>query len=216
MVGGQCSWKDDHGWDSCLIWSPRELVVGEHDVVKTGGAVDQNSDSLVLGRDLDTNGHKKVDIDSGIWTAVDLDLNVDMVMWYIWSPPQTWNLSKNLHRWIFRLKILHRQFYLISTVLVRKKHKKWVKMEKVTPLANILHCRRQWRDGRIPPLLFHKTLFQVGPIKLNPPYLKQTIDITVSNSESFSAQTSSSSFCRYQSRIVLATCSTFRFMEGPR
>ena len=41
----------------CLIWSPRELVVGEHDVVKTGGAVDQNSDSLVLGRDLDTGGN---------------------------------------------------------------------------------------------------------------------------------------------------------------
>ena len=65
---------------------------------------------------------------------------------------QTWNLSKNLHRWIFRLKILHRQFYLISTVLVRKKHKKWVKMEKFTPLAKILHCRRHWRDGQIPPL----------------------------------------------------------------
>ena len=29
---------------------------------------------------------------------------------------QTWNLSKNLHRRIFRLKILHRQFHLISTV----------------------------------------------------------------------------------------------------
>ena len=65
---------------------------------------------------------------------------------------QTWNLSKNLHRWIFRLKILHRQFYLISTVLVRKKHKKWVKMEKFTPLAKILHCHRHWRDGQIPPL----------------------------------------------------------------
>ena len=37
---------------------------------------------------------------------------------------QTWNLSKILHRRIFRLKILHRQFHLISTVLVRKKHKK--------------------------------------------------------------------------------------------
>ena len=37
---------------------------------------------------------------------------------------QTWNLSKNLHRRIFSLKILHRQFHLISTVLVGKKHKK--------------------------------------------------------------------------------------------
>ena len=66
---------------------------------------------------------------------------------------QTWNLSKNLHRWIFRLKILHHQFYLISTVLVRKKHKKWVKMEKFTQLAKILHCRRHWRHWQIPPLL---------------------------------------------------------------
>ena len=41
---------------------------------------------------------------------------------------QTWNLSKILHRWIFRLKILHRQFHLISTVLVGKNAKnewKW-------------------------------------------------------------------------------------------
>ena len=41
---------------------------------------------------------------------------------------QTWNLSKILHRRIFRLKILHRQFHLISTVLVRKNTKnewKW-------------------------------------------------------------------------------------------
>ena len=36
---------------------------------------------------------------------------------------QTWNLSKILHRRIFRLKILHRQFHLISTVLVRKNKK---------------------------------------------------------------------------------------------
>ena len=41
---------------------------------------------------------------------------------------QTWNLSKILHRQIFRLKILHRQFHLISRVLVRKNTKnewKW-------------------------------------------------------------------------------------------
>ena len=50
---------------------------------------------------------------------------------------------KNFTRWIFRLKILHRQFHLISTVLVRKKNtKKLVKIEKFTPLAKILHCRR--------------------------------------------------------------------------
>ena len=36
---------------------------------------------------------------------------------------QTWNLSKILHRRIFRLKIWHRQFHLISTVFVRKNTK---------------------------------------------------------------------------------------------
>ena len=41
---------------------------------------------------------------------------------------ETWNLSKILHRRIFRLKILQRQFHLILTVLVRKNTKnewKW-------------------------------------------------------------------------------------------
>ena len=38
-------------------------------------------------------------------------------------PFQTWNLSKNLHRRIFRLEILHRQFHLISAVLVGKNTK---------------------------------------------------------------------------------------------
>ena len=71
---------------------------------------------------------------------------------------QTWNLSKNLHCRIFRLNILHRQFHLISTVLVNKKHKKLVKMEKFTPLAKNLHCRRQWRHGQIPPLLIIHTI----------------------------------------------------------
>ena len=36
---------------------------------------------------------------------------------------QTWNLSKILHHRIFRLKNLHRQFHLISKVLVRKNTK---------------------------------------------------------------------------------------------
>ena len=39
-----------------------------------------------------------------------------------------------------------------------KKHKKWVKMEKFTPLAKNLHCRRQWRHGQIPPLLIIHTI----------------------------------------------------------
>ena len=42
---------------------------------------------------------------------------------------------------------------MFSRFLVGKKHKKWVKMEKFTPLAKILHCRRHWRHGQIPPLL---------------------------------------------------------------
>ena len=58
---------------------------------------------------------------------------------------QKWNLSKNLLHQIFRLKILHRQFHLIWTVLVRKNTKNEWKMEKFTPLANILHFRRHWR-----------------------------------------------------------------------
>ena len=46
---------------------------------------------------------------------------------------QTWNLSKNLHRRIFRLKILHRQYHLISTFLVGKntKHEwKWRNLQR--------------------------------------------------------------------------------------
>ena len=35
-----------------------------------------------------------------------------------------------------------------------KKHKKLVKMEKFTPLAKILHCRRHWRHWQIPPLIY--------------------------------------------------------------
>ena len=35
----------------------------------------------------------------------------------------------------------------------KRKHKKWVKMEKFTPLAKILHCRQHWRHGKIPPLV---------------------------------------------------------------
>ena len=34
----------------------------------------------------------------------------------------------------------------------KKKHKKWVNMEKFTPLAKILHYRRQWQHGQIPPV----------------------------------------------------------------
>ena len=40
------------------------------------------------------------------------------------SGGQTWNLSKILHRQIFRKNFLHRQFHLILRVLVRKNTKK--------------------------------------------------------------------------------------------
>ena len=72
---------------------------------------------------------------------------------YIFDGPwlcyvQTWNLSKILHRWIFRLKILQGQFHLIVTVLIRKTTKnewKWRNLHSgenftlppvVSPLAN--------------------------------------------------------------------------------
>ena len=43
----------------------------------------------------------------------------------------------------------------------KEKHRKWVKMEKFTPLAKILHCRRHWRDGQIPPLVLGKVFRKV-------------------------------------------------------
>ena len=46
-------------------------------------------------------------------------------------------------------------------------------MEKFTPLAKILHCRRHWRDGQIPPLIKifnfekQKSIFKVILIRIN-------------------------------------------------
>ena len=37
----------------------------------------------------------------------------------------------------------------------KKKHKKWVKMGKFTPLAKILHSRREWREWQIPTLCMY-------------------------------------------------------------
>ena len=37
-----------------------------------------------------------------------------------------------------------------------KNTKKWVKMEKFTPLAKILHCRRHWRHWQISTLGWHQ------------------------------------------------------------
>ena len=77
---------------------------------------------------------------------------------------QTWNLSKNLHRRILRLKILHRQFHLISTVLVGKNTKnewKWrnlLRWQKFYTLAGTdgmdkFHLCSWWHqrnNGRVP------------------------------------------------------------------
>ena len=41
--------------------------------------------------------------------------------------------------------------------------KTWVKMEKFTPLAKILHCRRQWRQWQISPLGAHTRMTIGGP-----------------------------------------------------
>ena len=71
---------------------------------------------------------------------------------YYRETDQTWNLSKILHRRIFRLKILHRQFHLISTVLVRKNTKNEWKWRNLHRWQQILHSRRDWRDGQISPL----------------------------------------------------------------
>ena len=70
-----------------------------------------------------------MDLNSGnLWLVVECYTTSPGSSFGSRSPKQTWYLSKNLHRRIFRLKILHRQFHLISTVLVRKNTKnewKW-------------------------------------------------------------------------------------------
>ena len=65
----------------------------------------------------------------------DDELLVLMVMMEV-MVGQTWNLSKNLHRRIFRLKILHRQLHLISTVLVGKKTQKMSKNGEIYTAAS--------------------------------------------------------------------------------
>ena len=48
----------------------------------------------------------------------------------------------------------------------KKKHKKWVKMEKFTPLAKILHSCREWREWQIPPLtVVSKSFLYFSPKK---------------------------------------------------
>ena len=54
-----------------------------------------------------------------IWSGLVADMT-DIYMTNTIGMTQTWNLSKILHRRIFRIKILHRQLHLILTVLVRK------------------------------------------------------------------------------------------------
>ena len=72
---------------------------------------------------------------------------------------QTWNLSKILHRRIFWLKILHRQFHLISTVKVRKTQKnecKWRNLHRLQKSYTAVGT-----DGTDKfPLWFDRTLFE--------------------------------------------------------
>ena len=53
----------------------------------------------------------------------------------------------------FQVKNLHRQFHLISTVLVRKNTKNEWKWRNLHRWQQILHSRRDWRDGQISPLI---------------------------------------------------------------
>ena len=59
----------------------------------------------------------------------------------------------------------------------KKKHKKWVKMEKFTPLAKILHCRRQWRHWQIPPLptCWHKVHIPLFQEQVSPRVVQKCI-----------------------------------------
>ena len=61
---------------------------------------------------------------------------------------QTWYLSKILQHWIFR-----QTFYTVNLNSFSDKiTTKLVFMEKFTPLAKILHSRREWEEGQISPL----------------------------------------------------------------
>jgi len=100
------------------------------------------------------------------WTQWSIDIN-DLDDWTSvlysslwWSSWQTWDLSKILHCWIFRPKILHHHFHQISTVWGIRTPKKWLKMETFTPLAKILHCRRQWQQWQISPLFLDLLAFK--------------------------------------------------------
>ena len=62
----------------------------------------------------------------------------------IYLEPEPVSVQEHKYKCKYKVKYKNKYKY--------KKHKKWVKTEKFTPLAKILHCRRHWRDGQIPPL----------------------------------------------------------------
>ena len=66
----------------------------------------------------------------------------------------------------FQAKNLNRQFHLISTVLVRKNTKNEWKWRNLHRWQKILHCRRHWRHGQIPPLGFASNLFMPSTVLL--------------------------------------------------
>ena len=65
---------------------------------------------------------------------------------------QTWDLSKKSTPPDFQAKKITLLISLNFNSFGDKNTKKRVKMEKFTPLAKILHCRRHWRHWQISPL----------------------------------------------------------------
>ena len=79
--------------------------------------------------------------------------------WSFSSITQIWDLSTISHRRILRPKILNPYSPSFNS-FGDKNTKKWVKMETFTPLAKILHCRRQWRQWQISPLQLRKHILR--------------------------------------------------------
>ena len=79
--------------------------------------------------------------------------------WSFSSITQIWDLSTISHRRILRPKILNPYSPSFNS-FGDKNTKKWVKMETFTPLAKILHCRRQGRQWQISPLQLRKHILR--------------------------------------------------------
>ena len=67
------------------------------------------------------------------------------------DPRNSHNICRKFYTARFSGQKLHPWYDRILRALVIKTQK-WVNMEKLTPLAKILHCRRQWQEWQISPL----------------------------------------------------------------